>query len=627
MVSANKQYTFGFKDGNLVLTSPDGRTLWESGTAANKVQGEVGDGPATHSADKFSMRFNQDGSIDILADGHHVWSNETPLAGAAKLVVSDDGSLLIEDVHGNVLLTLVGKDTVKHAYLVQLQPPLGASRLLWLKLYLAAARKYLQDAVDLMGVGRAEAVPDLSELLKAGDLSDTRDTGAMITEYSGKIDQLSQLKLTLNTMDVDVSGKTSELSDRTRDALDLIKHRIEDLKDTLRNPGGAFDAPDAVRTKAIDFTYNSQGGYAGAELRPETVQFLAGEINECIHQVDQIVKSVYAAAQQTGNDMRGGAPADPGAGGGGGSGAGGGASGSQGGGGSGAGGGGSETGTGAGAPTGSTSQQLDDAALFGDLVKPGTGSGATGTNPTGSTSTGSGSTSGTSSTQSGGTQSGNRGGDSSMMMTLMMGGFMLISQLPALIKALTPDDTGDKDSGRHRDQTGDFGQPAPEPAPPPPPEQPAVTPATLIDPPPAPETSGSAPRTAEIHPRGGSRQMVSQAVHDAVTREENNPNGCDARAAYAGTPGADQTLWKPIDSSQVQTGDIAVWANRTAVLVREPTGLRIMVNRMAVAFDPNHLPEFGVGDFGAFNGYVHPAGLDAVTPAPPAKAVQVAASV
>lgn len=633
MASANGKYTLGFKDGNLVLTSSDGRALWESGTSANRVQGEPGDdGPVTHAADKFSMRFNPDGSMDILADGRHVWSTETPIAGAEKLVIGDDGSLLIEDHAGNVLSTLVGKDTVKHAYLVQLQLPLGASRFPWLRSYLAAAQQYLQDVVDLMGVGKAEAVPDLGALLKAADLSDTRDMGAMVTEYSGKVDQLGQLKVTLNGLDVDVSGKASELSDRTRDALDLIKHRIEDLKDTLRNPGGAVDAPDAVRTKAIDFIYESQDGYAGAELSPETVQFLTGEISDCIHQVDQIVQSVSDAAQKAGSGVRGNAPADAGAGSGGTSQTGGGGSGSDdGGGGSGTGGGGSETGTGAGAATGSTSQPLDDGALFGDFVDSGTGTGGAGTTPTsstestttGSTPTGSGSTSGASPTQSGGTWSGGGGGDSSTMMTLVMGGFMLISQLPTLIKALTPDDNGDKDSGRNRDQAGDPGQPAPEPVPAPSPEQPAVTPATITDPPPAPvpETPGSAPKTAKIHPSGGSGQMVSQAV----THEENNPNGCDARAAYAGTPAADQAQWKPIDSSEVQTGDIAVWANRTAVLVREPTGLRIIVNGSAVAFDPNHLPEFGIGDFGAFNGYVHPAGLDVTTPAPPAKTMQVAA--
>ncbi|MFE4460023.1 hypothetical protein ACFROC_21940 [Nocardia tengchongensis] len=625
MTSANKQYSLGFKDGNLVLTSADGRTLWESSTAAGKAQGE---GLAAHAADKFSMRLNLDGTMDVLADGKHVWSLETPSANAAKLVVGDDGSLQIQDIHGQAVSTLVGKDTIKHPYLVQLQPPLGAAKMKWLVTYIAAVQQYLQDVVDSLGVGNAAAMPTFAELLSGAGLADTRDSGAMVTAYTDKNDQLDRLKATLISKDADVSGKTAEVSSGTRDTLRSITNLIEELKDKLRNPGGAFDAPTSIRGHAVDFNTLSRRGhaadsefasldrYVGATLRPETVQYLVGEMSACIHAVDTLRQALHDAVVDAGEHVKRQAPGVD-------------SSKKAGSSSSSAGGDGSSSGGGtAGAGNGSSatdqSAALDDGSIFGDLLPSAANGSTTGASPTdpGSstpiTATPTSSTPARPSPQSpsGGSQSGGGGGgDSSMMSTVMMMASMVATQIPALITALSSDDS-DRESKRRRHRDKDAEQDTPNtPQNPPTDQQPgSAVPAT--DPPPvtAPVTDAPPPDTTSVSP----------AVTEAVKRAKNFPNGCDARAAYAGTAGEESSSarWNPIDPNQAHTGDVALWANRSAVLVKQPSGLQMIFQGKLIDFDPHNVPS----DFGKYNGCAHPSGLDAATQPQPPKPTPVIAA-
>ncbi|MET8872157.1 hypothetical protein [Nocardia sp. NPDC004604] len=110
-------------------------------------------------------------------------------------------------------------------------------------------------------------------------------------------------------------------------------------------------------------------------------------------------------------------------------------------------------------------------------------------------------------------------------------------------------------------------------------------------------------------------QQVSSVVADAVNKELNNPNGCDARAAYAGTPGqsAPDTPWTQVsDPHLLHTGDVVEWANRSAIVVVTDSGLQIIVNGHLAPFDPNNPANGGTGAYGDFR-YFHPTGTDLTT--------------
>jgi hypothetical protein len=110
----------------------------------------------------------------------------------------------------------------------------------------------------------------------------------------------------------------------------------------------------------------------------------------------------------------------------------------------------------------------------------------------------------------------------------------------------------------------------------------------------------------------GTTQKVSSAVAQAVNKELNNPNGSDARSAYTGTPGQPSagSPWVSADSAHLQTGDVVQWANRSAIVVVEPSGLEVIVNGHLVPLDPNNPPDGGTGGYGEFQGFFHPSGSD-----------------
>jgi hypothetical protein len=116
----------------------------------------------------------------------------------------------------------------------------------------------------------------------------------------------------------------------------------------------------------------------------------------------------------------------------------------------------------------------------------------------------------------------------------------------------------------------------------------------------------------------GTTQKVSSAVSQAVQKELNNPNGSDARSAYAGTTGQPTagSPWVSVDSAHLQTGDVVQWANRSAIVVVEPSGLEVIVNGQLVPLDPNNPPDGGTGGYGEFQGFFHPSGADLDNSAP-----------
>ncbi|MGW4241934.1 hypothetical protein [Nocardia sp. NPDC004722] len=201
---------------------------------------------------------------------------------------------------------------------------------------------------------------------------------------------------------------------------------------------------------------------------------------------------------------------------------------------------------------------------------------------------------------------------------------------------------GHNDDGRYRyDRDRDHGtrvQPAVNQQP-----QPAANPGTPAA---AADPNSPAPVTAKPDtppPANGEKKnvdlpipgltsppSVTPVVHDAVMKEMSNPNGCDARAAYTGTPGQSTpgSPWVAIPDNEIdrlQTGDVVQWSNRTALLVFDGHTPYIVVNGHLVPFplddpgferhdppvvDESVPPEARKAAFGVYQGFYHPSGAD-----------------
>ncbi|RDI45345.1 hypothetical protein DFR68_113116 [Nocardia mexicana] len=170
--------------------------------------------------------------------------------------------------------------------------------------------------------------------------------------------------------------------------------------------------------------------------------------------------------------------------------------------------------------------------------------------------------------------------------------------------------------------------PAPAAAPPnpaapvPPPSQPAVAssgapaqPAGNGMPPRTPGTDGAIDYTFP----DGEVQKVPAVVAQALDSAFSNASGTDAQAAYAQTPAKwsdKKQIGDRVGPSELKTGDVADWKNRTALLrVLGPDGgdrVEAIVEgqlQHLVAEQIDEITDSG-GEFGPFAGFVHPRGLE-----------------
>ncbi|WP_039796902.1 hypothetical protein [Nocardia araoensis] len=117
----------------------------------------------------------------------------------------------------------------------------------------------------------------------------------------------------------------------------------------------------------------------------------------------------------------------------------------------------------------------------------------------------------------------------------------------------------------------------------------------------------------------GSTQKVPSVVAQAVQKELSNPNGSDARAAYMGTTAAPTPghPWSMVDtanqrigSSELRTGDVVQWTNRTALVVVTDNGLHYITSGQLVPLDPHNPQADNHGAYGDFEGYFRPSGID-----------------
>ncbi|MEU6563134.1 hypothetical protein [Nocardia nova] len=107
-------------------------------------------------------------------------------------------------------------------------------------------------------------------------------------------------------------------------------------------------------------------------------------------------------------------------------------------------------------------------------------------------------------------------------------------------------------------------------------------------------------------------QPVTAAVADAVNKELNNPNGCDAVRSYGNNLGNLQPF---DDYPNLHTGDIAKWDNRSAIVIDEGSNKYLIVDgtmhelpRLDSQYklDMNNLPFGDQKDFGNFQGFFRP---------------------
>lgn len=111
----------------------------------------------------------------------------------------------------------------------------------------------------------------------------------------------------------------------------------------------------------------------------------------------------------------------------------------------------------------------------------------------------------------------------------------------------------------------------------------------------------------------GQKVQLPSVVADAVNKELNNPNGCDARAAYAGTPGQASSWAQVSDIGALRTGDVVQWDNRSAIVVNDANGLRMIIDGNYVPLTQQTSqspPQDAYGAYGNFRGFFHPAGAD-----------------
>ncbi|MGV9411230.1 hypothetical protein ACWDOP_15040 [Nocardia sp. NPDC003693] len=641
LTSDNDLYSLGLTNGNLVLSGPDGRTLWESGTS--DANGKV-----------LWATMGADGSLDVQADAHYQaltkWSTQAGLKNAGSLRLNDDGSLVVIGKDGKTILaTLAPADTVKHLYLVQLNPPLGSPPVL--RTALESAQLWLQDVVDLMGVGKAAEIPDFRKLLSNAGLADTRNTGEMVDAYSSKLDAFGTVKKALRGNDVDVNVTAGQVAEQTARALGEIKNLIEDLKDILRLPQLGKDAPAAVRADPGDFEYSGerdgQGGLVKAEMSRPAVEYVMGALFECVDGVSKVFRRVIADAERARKQIDppaprergdadgptrqrppgpppstpGPAPSDPR----------------------------TPAPVNPDQPPRSAPGPTDYRDLYKDLLGGPSDGGKAGsdvpvktdsdvvkaidaaiariessaysTAPAPGINTADrpraqpearneqvglgGPRTGGGGSTAGAANGGGVGGGGNMLSGLLGPVMMLATMLPTLMESLKQRETDserDDDAEDREVSEGDPNQPVP--ASPGGPEQVPTT-----DPPPvtAPVTDAGSPppvngKTMVDLPLDGTNQRVSSVVAQAVQRELNNPNGSDALAAYQGTPGEESanSRWAPVGDAQLRTGDVIRWADRSALVVVLNDGPRMIVNGKLI-------PLSSEGDF---RGYFHPTGAD-----------------
>ncbi|MGW0179018.1 hypothetical protein [Nocardia sp. NPDC003345] len=129
-------------------------------------------------------------------------------------------------------------------------------------------------------------------------------------------------------------------------------------------------------------------------------------------------------------------------------------------------------------------------------------------------------------------------------------------------------------------------------------------------------TKTSAENTVYTFPDGRT-QEVSAVVARVLDAAFGNAAGTDARRAYEGTVAAwtdPKRIGSRVDPSQLMTGDVGTWENRTAVLAVFGSDMdgrvEAVVDGVLRVVDALAEMNDGGGAFGGFTGFFHPPGIE-----------------
>ncbi|WP_329411992.1 hypothetical protein OG563_06140 [Nocardia vinacea] len=591
----NGDYTLTLdSDNRLVLTDKDGNELWGyAGADAAELLSQL-------SLGQYDVKIGLDGSIKV-----------------------------IDPKDGSVVKVVREASDAKHAKLVLLYHPPAES--LKLQISIDEAQSALQLQVDCFAKGKASLAEDVGDWLHDHGLGDKENTSSLTLSYNESyLNYDTHTKEHFKDLDEQIRSIAVNTDLVNSEAFKKIETAIDELDEALR----AIDAEEDVQYNVLIDRPENMTAQAWAHIPdedkhhdriiPDLEQDLLDLINKTVATVDKEVDNANQAMEEHEGATDKNSPeykaglddgykdgyAD-----------------------------GLAAGQGDGTTTtddGTADVPTDWSDSFSDLLT----NGETGGTDDTSGSTGQITTAGTGNSNSGilnainsamdkieasknsgggnsnnngnGNGNSNSGGNSAA-------GLVQAMQLMSLMSGLNQGKDKDRDKDKDKDEDSRAGmrpadQGAVQAA-----QAAATNPAAVTDSgvvsatastPPQLSTSGSA--MVDMKLPDGSTQKVSSAVAQAVNKELNNPNGSDARSAYAGTSGAASPSgpWNAVDSSHLRTGDVVQWENRSGLVVVDSAGLQVIVNGQLVPLDPNNPPGGVNGGYGNFQGFFHPSGVD-----------------
>ncbi|WP_330257080.1 hypothetical protein OG874_22425 [Nocardia sp. NBC_00565] len=566
----------------------------------------------------YTVKLNSDNELILTdKDGNQLWGYSG--ADAADLFSSNyeikvdpDGSIkLIDPKTHEVVRTLRKAGDPKHAKLVLLYHPPAESEKL--RIAIDEAQSAMQLQADCFAKGKAALAEDVGDWLHNQGLTDKDNKSSITTSYNEEyLNYDTHVKKHFKDLDEKIRSIALDTAQVNSDAFGKIMDQVNVLDDRLRDVTEKDTEVKSVGTMGYE-TYR--------RILPDIEMPLFGLIDKAVTAVDNIVDNAKQANSDNGDkagketpEYKAGKDAGYKAGYNAGL-----AAGQN---------GGDDSGT-----TDTTTTPTDWSDSFKDLLTSGEEGGTDDTSGTTTedTTTGTsgdnssilsainsaidkiqnGSTTSSNNGANNGSTANNSGADSS---SNAMQQYMMMQALSGMFnkdKQPQDSDQASADEAYYRRRAAESQQTA---------QAGTAQPATLTD-----ATSGVVSASPTSPPAvyapnsmvdmklpDGSTQKVSSAVAQAVNKELNNPNGSDARSAYAGTPAAGTFPGNQVDSSHLQTGDVVQWDNnRTGLVVVEGGRLEFIVNGQLVPLDPNNPPSGG--DYGNFQGFFHPGGTDVST--------------
>lgn len=489
---------------------------------------------------------------------------------------------------------------------------------------------------DALGSGKVSDVPKPGEVMQVTPISMTEMRSETMVNYSQKSDTLRKAFDTMQTAYVNVAEKVKAAKDERA----AYQAKVGDLIDSL-NAAAATPPESGMTEDDYIMAYVADGVTASAKTMQDTLDKQsenATTITDQAKTIDTLTKdlkdqkALTDKLQKEIDDLKkngtgtgtgtGTGSYDPGA--------------------------AQQVGTGTGTGTGTGSDEWSPIDLgadgtTGDGTSDGTGTGAGGSDGTGTGTGSSGSGGSDSSYPSSTTPVAATSPDSGLGSSMGSGMSDMMNSLGPMMQAMAQQQMM-RDMMNQNGQNGQVqqqpavAQPA-SVAPQPQPQTPANTaPAGAPGTTPPPGTSSSQPGQGQPggpvpgHTPGadgmvdytfpdGRTQKVSAVVAQALDAAFGNQSGTDAQAAYGKTAAKwsdKKQIGEPVDPNAMMTGDVAVWKDRTAVVVKFGTPdsggtLEAVIGGKLQELTSDNLNQMSdsAGEFGEFTGFAHPHGIEA----------------